>query len=183
MKIGIDIDGVTADFVTPFLPVLREALGREVRYEEITTYRFQDAFGYSDEVEAQVQAEIDRRDLLRRLPVVPGALEAIRRFVREHEVHFVTARPEARWGEATRDWLDSRGFLYASLQFREERKAEASEGFDLFVEDHLNTALDLVTQKIHVCLYDHPWNQTAKLPQGCTRVGSWREVEAVVASF
>lgn len=183
MKIGIDIDGVTADFVTLFLPALREVLGRVVRYEEITTYRFQDAFGYSDEVEARLQVEIDRRDLLRRLPVVPGAREAIRRLGQAHEVHFVTARPEARWGEATRDWLESRGFSNASLRFREGRKAEASEGFDLFVEDHLETALDLVTQKIHVCLYDHPWNQTAELPKACTRVRSWQEVEAVLASF
>ena len=183
MKIGIDIDGVTADFVTPFLPVLQALLGRPVRYEEITTYRFQDAFGYDSDMEIRLQEEIDRRDLLRDLPVMSGALETVRRFARTHEVHFITARPEAMWGKVTRDWLDNRGFPYASLRFREGRKAEASEGFGMFVEDCLDNALDLVTQDIHVCLYDQPWNQAENLSENCTRVRSWREIEAVVRSM
>ena len=183
MKIGIDIDGVTADFVTPFLPVLEEALGRPVRYEDITTYHFQDAFGYGQEMEIQIRKEIDRRDLLRCLPAIPGARETIRRLARSHDIHFITARPEALWGQVTRTWLDGRGFPYASLRFREGRKAEASEGFDLFVEDFLETALDLAAQDIQVCLYDQPWNQARYLPEGCTRVRSWQEVEAVVRSL
>ncbi|MDA0745313.1 MAG: hypothetical protein O2954_02270 [bacterium] len=183
MKIGIDIDGVTADFVTAFMPVLTEVLGRPVCYEEMTSYRFQDTFGYSDEVEAHLQAEIDRRDLMRTLPVMPGALEAVQRFVRNHEVHFITARTESRWGEVTQAWLDSRGFPYTSVRFREGRKAEAREGFDLFLEDYLDNALDLVTQEIHVCLFDHPWNQCETLPSACTRVRTWAEVETVAASL
>ena len=62
MKIGVDIDGVVADFVTPFLPVLGELLERDVRYEEITSYLFQDVFGYDDEMEVRVREEIDRRE-------------------------------------------------------------------------------------------------------------------------
>ena len=183
MKIGIDIDGVTADFVTPFLPVLEEALGRPVHYEDITAYLFQEALGYSDEMEVHVRAEIDRRDLLRDLPEIPGALEAIRRLARRHDVHFITARPGEKWGGVTREWLDCRGFPYTSLRFREGRKADASEGFDLFVDDYLENALDLVAQDIHVCLYDQPWNRVPDLPSGCTRVRSWREVEAVAAAL
>ncbi len=183
MKLGIDIDGVVVDFVTPFLPLLQEAMGHPVRYDDITAYRFQHALGYSDEVEDWVRGEIDRRDLLRGLPRIPGSLESIRRFHREHEIHFVTARPEAKWEDVTREWLRVQGFPYSSVLFREGRKAEGSEGFDLFVEDYLENALDLVAQGIHVCLFDQPWNQNSDLPRRCTRVHSWQEVEDVVASL
>ena len=180
MKIGVDIDGVVADFVTPFLPVLGELLERDVRYEEITSYLFQDVFGYDDEMEVRVREEIDRRDILRDLPALPGAVDAIRRLGKDHEIHFVTARRDAKWGALTREWLDRKGFPYDLVLFREGRKAEAGEGFYLFVEDCLENARDLATQNIHVCLMDQPWNQAEELPERCARVRSWEEVEEVV---
>jgi uncharacterized HAD superfamily protein len=183
LKIGIDIDGVTADFVTPFLPVLRRILSRDVRYEDITTYRFQDAFGFGEEVELHTQAEIDRLDLLRHLPQVPGALEIINRLSVAHEVHFVTARPGDRWGSVTKDWLGACGFVYRSVMFREGRKAEVADGFSVFVEDKLETALELADVGIHVFLFDRPWNQAEGLPENCVRVSSWQEIEDQMPEF
>ena len=183
MKIGIDIDGVTADFVTPFLPVLRHILGRDVCYEDITTYRFQDAFEYGEEVESHTQAEIDRLDILRHLPLIPGVLETINRFSEAHEVHFVTARPGDHWGSGTRDWLGACGFVYRSVMYREGREAEVADGFSVFVEDKLETALELVDVGIHVFLFDRPWNQTEGLPENCVRVGTWQEIEGQMPDF
>ena len=180
VKIGIDIDGVTADFVTTFLPVLSELVGREVRYEEMTKYMFQDVLGYDDSMEQRVREEIDRRDVLRHLPQMPYSRETINRLGKHHEVHFVTARPEWKWGDVTRDWLSANGFCYDTVLFREGRKAEAAEGYDLFVEDSLGNALELTDQGIYVCLYDQPWNQADELPEGCTRVKSWEGIEEMV---
>lgn len=180
MKIGVDIDGVTADFVTAFLPVLGGLAGREVRYEEITSYWFQEVLGYDDATEVWVRETIDRLGVLRRLAPIPGALETVNRLGETHEVHFVTARPEAKWGDLTREWLSRHGFRFASVMFREGRKAGADEGFGLFVEDSLENARDLSGLGIHVCLFDQPWNRTEELPEGVSRVGSWAEVAAAV---
>ena len=177
LKIGVDIDGCVADFVTAFLPVLKDLVGREIRYEEITHYWFQDVLGYDDETEKRVREEIDRRDVLRRLPPIAGSLETLNRLGRDHEVHFVTARPGWQWGEVTRDWLAAEGYRCDSVLFREEKKAEAGEGFDLFVEDYLENAKDLAALGIQVCLYDQPWNQSEELPEGVVRVGTWEEIE------
>ena len=180
MKIGVDIDGVVADFVTAFLPVLKDLVGREIRYEEITHYWFQDVLGYDDETEKRVREEIDRRDVLRHLSPITGSLETLNRLGRDHEVHFVTARPGWKWGDVTRDWLAAEGYRYDSVLFREEKKAEAGEGFDLFVEDYLENARDLAALGIQVCLYDQPWNQTDALPDGVVRVRTWEEIEEAV---
>jgi len=183
LKIGIDIDGVTADFVTPFLPLLKRFLGRNVYYEDITTYRFQDAFDYSSEMESRLQDEIDRVNLLRHLPLMPGSLESINRLARDHAVHFVTARPEDRWGATTRDWLDNCGLEYCSVMFRKGRKAEVDDRFDVFVEDRLETALELADVGIRVFLFNHPWNQVEVLPVNCSRVQMWQEIETGVTDL
>ena len=50
---------------------------------------------------------------------------------------------------------------------------QVDDRFDVFVEDRLETALELVDVGIRVFLFNHPWNQVEVLPVNCSRVQMW----------
>lgn len=172
LKIGVDIDGVLADIVDCILPLLSRELGRAVDVEEITVYGFGDALGIPED---RVQALLDELlvvGLYEQAPPVAGAREAME-LLGGHDVWLVTSRPEAV-REATLWWLRHHGVAYGQLVFAPaHRKALADDGFDLFVEDNLDTALALSREGIHVLLFDRPWNRNADLPANVRRVHNW----------
>ena len=67
--------------------------------------------------------------------------------------------------------------------FRKGRKAEVDARFDVFVEDRLETALELADVGIRVFLFSHPWNQVEVLPVNCSRVQMWQEIETGVTDL
>jgi len=71
--------------------------------------------------------------------VLPGALEKLQELSKEYEIHFLTARNYKDAYSITKDWLDSKGFTYESINVVKKSidKPEFLElnGCDLFIDD------------------------------------------------
>lgn len=179
LKIGVDIDGVLADIVARMLPLLSRECGRPVVHEDIVCYRFSEALNIPEERVAVLMEEIALDGHYEAAPVVEGAVESLLQ-LEHHTIWLVTARPERTRSQTTR-WLAQHGLRYHQLVFTTAAaKARQGDGFDLFIEDNLETTLGLSAEGIPVLLFDRPWNQHAILPDNVTRVSAWHEIVMAV---
>ncbi len=182
--LAFDIDGVVADTMSVFLHIAREDFGiRNIRYEDISDYDIE-AFGGLNKIQAM---EIILRILSGKysVPLQPfeGAAEVIRRLNRLHRpTLFVTARPDA---DQIHDWMLSLLSLapsdievIATGAFDEKAEVLLDRGITSFVEDRLETCYSLSEAGINPILFKQPWNRK---PHPFIEVGTWRELEALIA--
>lgn len=103
----IDVDGVLADFVTPFLRYINEVLGSSWTKDDITEHDIEDCFGLSYEERNEVRMHIDRMRMARTLAPLPGAVEAMKRLSESAHILFVTASltSSQTWEWDRRAWL------------------------------------------------------------------------------
>ena len=106
MRIGIDIDGVVADFVKTFIPLVRERYGLALTEEDIYVHDLFLVLGIS-ESEAM---ELIRATICSDPGLIDGAKQAIDRLNQEHDVILLTARPEDLF-DVTRQWLSKSSFI------------------------------------------------------------------------
>jgi beta-phosphoglucomutase-like phosphatase (HAD superfamily) len=138
--LGVDLDGVVADFAeglrqvaAEWLGVAPDALPREVAYG-FPEWKLDDYGGY----EALHRFAVKQRDLFRTLPPIPGAPAALRRLsARDVRIRIITHRLYIKWfhQEAvaqTVEWLEHHGIPYWDLCFMRDKGAV---GADVYVED------------------------------------------------
>jgi beta-phosphoglucomutase-like phosphatase (HAD superfamily) len=138
--LGVDLDGVVADFAeglrhvaAEWLGVPPDALPREVAYG-FPEWKLDGYGGY----EALHRFAVKQRDLFRTLPPLPGAPAALRRLsARDVRIRIITHRLYIKWfhQEAvgqTVEWLEHHGIPYWDLCFMRDKGAV---GADLYVED------------------------------------------------
>ena len=175
MRLGIDLDGVVVDIITPLLPRLSAICGRELCREDICHYNFETALNLDAEQVAQMWELVSDESIYREPPPVDGAvlflsgLDSI-------DWCFVTSRPS--WAaKATRDWLEQHGLGDREVIHTEHGKPAALDlELDVFIEDDISTARALAVHGIYVLLMDNPWNRHETLPENCRRVYDWAEV-------
>lgn len=138
--LGVDLDGVVADFAeglrhvaAEWLGVTPDALPREVAYG-FPEWKLDAYGGYA----ALHRFAVKQRDLFRTLPPLPGAPAALRRLsARDVRIRIITHRLYIKWfhQEAvgqTVEWLEHHGIPYWDLCFMRDKGAV---GADLYVED------------------------------------------------
>ena len=139
--LGVDLDGVVADFIGGLRPIAAEWLG--VAADSLTTdvsYGFaewglEDVGGY----EGLHRHAVKHRGLFERLPAMPGAPAALRRLAAAGiRIRIITHRLYIPWfhREAVRqtvDWLEAHGIPYWDLCFMRDK---AAVGADLYLEDN-----------------------------------------------
>lgn len=139
--LGVDLDGVVADFARGLKPVAAEWLGlAEHKLSDEISYGFGEwgleaAGGY----DALHRFAVKERELFLRLPPVAGAPAALRRLdtIPELRIRIITHRLYIHWfhKEAIRqttEWLERHGIPYWDLCFMRDK---AAVGADLYLED------------------------------------------------
>src|SRR5712691_9573992 len=112
MIIGVDCDGVLADFNTAFIALCKKVTGRNLFPEgyEQHTWNYPEALGYTSEEVSAVWASIKANpDFWAMLPVYPEAYDALRylqnlRF-RGDDIYFITNRMGNCPKHQTERWL------------------------------------------------------------------------------
>lgn len=139
--LGVDLDGVVADFARGLKSVAAEWLGiAEQQLTDEISYGFGewglDAAGGYD---ALHRFAVKERELFARLPPVAGAPAALRRLdtIPEIRIRIITHRLYIHWfhKEAIRqttEWLERHGIPYWDLCFMRDK---AAVGADLYLED------------------------------------------------
>jgi uncharacterized HAD superfamily protein len=175
MKIGLDIDGVLADFVTPFLQVLeRRVGGPSIDPVSITDPNFQHHPFLTKEIiyDCMVDASYDP-EFWRVLTPLPSAeqWQSLNQISRDHEVVFIThrwVRDTYDINHVTCEWLRRHGVDDPVVHFTQDLKSQLVKqmNVELFVDDRHENCEDVATQTEAVVMMPHrPYNQSFAHPK------------------
>ena len=180
--LGVDLDGVVANFYAGLLPIAAEWLGVsaaslpvEVSYG-LTEWGLDAAGGYED----LHRFAVVQRELFRKLEPMPGAAAALRRISQQGvRIRIITHRLFIKYfhEEAvtqTTAWLEHHGIPYWDLCFMKDK---AAVGADLYVEDSPENVVALRADGHETIVFRNSTNRRLPPPQAA----SWAEVEELVA--
>ena len=180
MRLGIDLDGVVANFNAGWMARYNAAYGTELRPEMVKQWngmlgltRFdtmQEFWGWAEGG--------DGPSIFRDLPTFPDAVPALQRLAQRHTIVIVTTKP--RWAvHDTFAWISQ-----VNLPTREvhmiSRKWEVE--CDVYLDDapHLLPRLVSYRPEATVVRFARPWNEEVL---GTKCVGSWSEFEDLIAEI
>jgi 5'(3')-deoxyribonucleotidase len=180
--LGVDLDGVVADFVRGLRPIAAEWLGvPEQSLTEEITYGFPEwdlerAGGY----DALHRFAVKERELFARLPPIPGAPASLRRLsaLKDVRIRIITHRLYIHWfhKEAIRqttEWLEQHGIPYWDLCFMRDK---AAVGANLYLEDSPQNIRDLRAAGHETIVVTNSTNRDLPGP----RAASWTDIETLV---
>ena len=175
MILALDIDGVLADFITPFLKLLEARSGSgPIDPESITDPNFMHHPFLTKEIISQCMeaASYDPEFWRALMPLLsPGQWRSLDRISRSHEVVFIThrwVRDSYDIHQITCDWLRRHGLTRPVVHFTQERKSGLIRklGIELFVDDRHENCEDVASATDAVVLMPHrPYNQAFNHPR------------------
>ena len=179
-----DVDGVLADFLTGFLTLANDILGRKVEvygHRESLTWN---ALGLSKHEEHVLWRSIRAsRTFWYDLPLLLEAeaeIAAVAELGTFHSVYFVTARPGLAVATQTAHWLAYKIGVYRPNVIVSSRKGEIAHaiGADFCIDDKAGNAVAVsyLSPETRSFLLDRPYNQLDHAVIG----GSVRRVKTVL---
>jgi uncharacterized HAD superfamily protein len=176
MKIAIDLDGVVADFMTPFT----EKCKRHSIPIDSTQYK---GLHRCDEEQAARAGEfIDRfmADQLKYIKPYEGVAEALPNIEeRFGTITFLTARRE-EFNDQTLIWIsesfDLEDFFLINKSSREKVPFLLDNNYIMFVDDRLRTANEASYKGIIAYLMKRKWNSGRELDKNLTVIESLSEL-------
>jgi uncharacterized HAD superfamily protein len=175
MVIGLDIDGVVADFLSPFLRFVERKIGNgPILPDSITDFSFKGHPLLSEKIVWDCMEVVSYdpdfwQDLSSLLS--PREWQALEGLNRKGQLVFVTHRYERETYDihgVTCDWLKRHGISSPSVHFTQEPKARLVEnlGVRLFVDDRYENCEDVAEKTQAVVLMPHrPYNQSFTHPR------------------
>lgn len=179
--LGVDLDGVVADFygrlrviAAEFLGVPLDTLTEQVRYG-LPEWELDRAGGY----EALHRFAVTQRNLFRELVPLPGAPAVIRRLsAKDVRIRIITHRLYIKFFhletvQQTTEWLEHHGIPYWDLCFMKDK---AAVGANLYIEDSPGNVQALRADGHPTIVFTNSTNLELTGP----RANSWQEVEDLV---
>jgi hypothetical protein len=151
--IGVDIDGVLANFNAGYRRKLIEVTGRDLIPEEVCRgsrpgeeppcWNYAPHYGYTREEDhatwESIKSDYQFWQSLQPLPGGTAMLRTLKaaEFERDAEIYFITSRPGRTAKEQTEWWLQTRGFSHATVMIARGEKGFFANGLGLthFVDD------------------------------------------------
>jgi 5'(3')-deoxyribonucleotidase len=179
--LGVDLDGVCADFIGALRPIAAEWLG--VPAEELAekvTYGFPEwKLERAGKYEDLHRFAVIQRDLFRELKPMRGAPAALRRLsAHDIRIRLITHRLYIKYFhqeaiKQTTEWLEHHGIPYWDLCFMRDK---AAVGADLYIEDSPDNVQKLRDDGHKTIVFSNSTNEGLPGP----RANSWEEVEQLV---
>lgn len=187
MIIGIDIDEVLGDFITPFLKFHNEHYGPYLTYEDVADHDFETILNLPGEEVGRRITEFFATDDFKNLKPVDGAIEAVAKLGESNKLIVITGRPSFI-ADQTKSWLQKYfGGRLSEVYFtdvflevghkdrREKYEFCLDHGVEVLIDDHAKFTVQCADQGVKVLLFDHPWNAKVE-NENITRVKNWEEV-------
>lgn len=181
MRLGIDLDGVVADFNTGWITRYNADFGADVAFDAVTSW---DAipslthFRHMGEFWRWAQ-DHDGHSLFRHLETYAGAVEALWALTRKrHTVVILTTKPH--WAiHDTFEWIAEHRIPTREVHILDQ-KWEVD--CDLYLEDAPHNLEELVRHRPErmVARFVRPWNHPVK---GAVDVDDWKGFVKLVDSF
>ena len=179
--LGVDLDGVVADFygrlrviAAEFLGVPLDTLPEKVRYG-LPEWKLKRVGGY----EALHRFAVTQRNLFGELEPLPGAPAVLRRLSAKNvRIRIITHRLFIKFFhqetvQQTTEWLDHHGIPYWDLCFMRDK---ADVGANLYIEDSPGNVQALRANGHPTIVFTNSTNLELPGP----RANSWQEVEDLV---
>jgi 5'(3')-deoxyribonucleotidase len=183
--IGIDIDSVTCDLMTPLLGKINKKFDMEMTEEDIKEWYWDYTIG-DKKVNGltEIRAALRDPEFVLSCPLVAGANDGVEwlanTYGKEH-LMFITGRQESICGDSTREWI-GRNFGDFNTVFASSNKN--GYGLSALIDDAAHTIESFSANEDHVLaiLYDRPWNRSATASGksgGFWRARSWDGVTRI----
>lgn len=184
LRLGIDLDGVVADFTGGWIAAYNRDFGASLKPAEVVTWQamvdlthFATA-GQFWSWASRVHAGHGGGSLFRHLEPYPGALETLTALAERHRVVILTTKP--RWAvHDTYAWIAEHRIPTREVHItRDKWRVDC----DVYLEDRIRTLETLVAHRPDstVCRYVRPWNTTVP---GTVDVTSWPGFSELVAAL
>lgn len=179
LRIGIDLDGVVADFNAGWIELYNREFQADLRSDQVvgwdqmvTLTHFQ---GMDDFWVWARAAHDDKRCIFRYLGTYPGAVDALRDLAIRHHVVIVSHKPS--WAiPDTLAWLSELEVPLEEIHFL---NVKAQVACDVYLEDAPHQLADLRAGRpdATVCRFVRPWNDPV---EGCLDIHDWQEFVSYV---
>jgi len=179
--IGVDLDGVCADFYGRMREIAAEWF--ELTVEELPK---DVSFGLKEwgihekkQYESLHRYALHQRELFKTMPMIPGARKYLRKLSDEgYHIRIITHRLFIHYSHAsavqqTVAWLDGHGIPYWDLCFMKEK---SEVGADIYVEDNPDNVTELREKGLYTICFANSTNKHMHAP----RAASWSEVYDMV---
>ena len=203
MRIGVDLDDVTAVCAVPYVRTFAAEFGLDLPAEDIGWHTLRDITVVSGEEKDRFRSRLYDGPFFGQLEVYGDAPEVLERMVAAgHELFYITARAEKR-RVITETWLREKGLMDharavhlrpwgdfdpttppgrydATSSARYKLRLAEELGLDAFCEDDELIGRALAEAGIRVWLFDQPWNRDLAHPN-IERVAGWSDVARALA--
>jgi 5'(3')-deoxyribonucleotidase len=182
--IGVDLDGVCADFYGRMRQIAAEWFERPIEeLPEEVSYGL-DEWGIRDKshYDSLHRFAVTQRELFSSMAMIPGARKYLRLLSDEgFRIRIITHRLFIHYFHAaavqqTVNWLDSHGIPYWDLCFMKEK---SQVGADIYVEDSPLNVTELRSKGHNTICFGNSTNQHIEAPRAC----SWQDVYEMVRVF
>lgn len=179
MRLGIDLDGVVADFNAGWMALHREELGSDLHPEMVTSWNDLHSLAGFEDMDAfwaWARSSELRPSVFRHLELFPGALEVLEDLAAAgQQVVILTAKPDWSVPDTLR-WLADHRIPTREIHMI-ERKHEVA--CDVYLDDSPLVLPELVAHRpgAVVCRMIRPWNRPL---EGAVDVADWHGFHEVV---
>ncbi len=192
MRIGLDIDGVFADFNESFIQRVVDVTGKDLFPSEpfdIPTWNYPEHYGYTEVDVMTVWADIKKDTAFWAcLPAYAWTEEALYRLDPDNDdLYFITSRPGIRAKAQTELWLADRAdHLDCPTVLISSNKGACCKalGIEVYIDDRDVNVFDVRSQspETQTFLLDQPWNQGVGIYdwKGIVRVKSPMEMLSAI---
>lgn len=177
MRLGIDLDGVVADFNTGWVGRYNDEFGSNLSTDQVDSWDAMGDLTHFDSMGAfwRWAAGGVHGSVFRHLETYPGARETLASLSRRHEIVIITAKP---------DWAVHDTFAWISDRRIPTREVHVTDAkwrvhCDVYLDDSPRQIAELHANRPDsvVCRYVRPWNSSVP---GTRDVAGWDEFEALV---
>ena len=177
MRLGIDLDGVVADFNGGWTRLYNRQYGTNLDAHSVTRWNhIPDLTHFRHMGEFwRWAADLDGASLFRHLDTFPGSVEALDALARNHDIVIVTTKPDFAVAD-TYEWVAEKRLPTNEIHITEDKR---EVDCDVFLDDGPHVLPGLVSGRPRsvVCRYVRPWNHPVP---GAVDVHDWDEFRTVV---
>lgn len=182
LRLGIDLDGVVADFNRGWTAAYNDRFGTDLVPEQVTTWDSPLELTHFVDMKAFWDWARDHggHSVFRHLEPYPTAVDTLRGLNRDgHDVVVITAKPD--WAvHDTLEWLADHRIPTREIHITEEKYRVVC---DVYLDDSPLQVPELITHVppgAVVCRFVRPWNEPV---EGARDVHDWGEFRQVVGEL
>lgn len=178
MRLGIDLDGVVANFNQGWIDFYNREFGAELVPESVEAWDGLTAITHFEDMSAfwRWSSDLDGRSLFWHLEPFPGAVEALHRLDEDgHDIVILTTKPRFAI-EDTHEWIAAHDIPTDEVHILGDKWRIDC---DVYLDDGPHILPKLVRHRPHrvVCRYVRPWNSPL---EGAVDVHDFDEFRALV---